>query len=282
MNSEKLQDNSILDNFIVSGDDENLLGFEHAPFRVELFCICICLAGNAEITVGLKKYRIYEGDLCTIFPNDLLYIREKSSDFKGYILSFIPDFVYNINIVSETSIYLYVKENRCISVSNAEQANLMRRYEDVKTYDMQINNPCRKEISQHLIIALIYEIIGFYKKCETINPLPYSKKDQLYFDFIELINGYCKQERGVEFYADKLCVSSRYLSTVCNEIATQTAKRCIDEQIIIGIQTSLITTTLSIAEIANDFNFPNASFFTKYFKHHTGITPKQYRQIEKI
>ena len=282
MNSETIKENSIRNHFIILGSDDNIFGSEYTPHRVGLFGICICLSGSAEITVGLKKYKITEDDLCTIYPDDILHIRKKSSDFKGYVISLIPEFVYSINTISDTPIYLYIKDNRCISVSKPEQEDIIRRYEDVKTHETKLHNPCRKEILHHLTITLIYEIIGLYKKGETITPLPYSRKDQLYFDFIELINNYCKQERGIEFYANKLCVSSRYLSVVCKEIAGQTAKRCIDELVIIGIQTTLVSTILSIAEISDSFNFPNASFFTKYYKEHTGITPKQYRQIEKV
>ena len=65
------------------------------------------------------------------------------------------------------------------------------------------------------------------------------------------------------------------ISTVCKEIADQTAKRCIDEQVNISIQTALVSTTFSIAEISDNFNFSNASFFTKYYKEHTGIASKQ-------
>jgi YesN/AraC family two-component response regulator len=155
-------------------------------------------------------------------------------------------------------------------------------YEDMKSYDARLDQPCRREITQYLIIAIVYEIIGLYKKGEPLNQQPYSRKDQLFFDFMDLVSKHYKQERGIEFYADKLCVSSRHLSSICKELDGYTAKKCIDEQIIINTKTLLNTTTLTVAQIADEFNFPNASFFTKFFKEHTGMTPKAYRGTGKV
>jgi len=291
MNNEIVQDksdklpleenDSLLKNFIISGSDNDMIGSEKVPRKIDFYGICICLDGNAEITIGMKKYHIKKGDLCSIFPCDILHIRKKSSDFNGYIVYAHPEFVEGTNISSATSIYLYVKDNRCISLSEIEQRDLIKMHEFIKVFDARVGHPYRKEIAEHLATAIIYEVIGFYKRVKVLDALPFLKKDQLYFDFVELINNHCKRQRGIEFYADKLCISSRYLSTICKEIAGQTAKECIDEQITIKIQTTLISTTLSIAEISDEFNFPNASFFTKYFKgHNKGITPKQYRHLE--
>jgi transcriptional regulator GlxA family with amidase domain len=99
---------------------------------------------------------------------------------------------------------------------------------------------------------------------------------------MKLVRSNYKTERGIEFYADKLCVSSRHLSSICKELDGQTAKKCIDRQIIIHAQMLLNTTTLTIAQIADEFNFPNASFFTKFFKEHIGMTPKEYRNAGKV
>ena len=141
MNSETIKENSILNHFIILGSDDNILGSEYTPHRVGLFGICICLSGSAEITVGLKKYKITEDDLCTIYPDDILHIRKKSSDFKGYVISLIPEFVYSINTISDTPIYFYIKDNRCIPVSKPEQEDIIRRYADVNTHSTKLHNP---------------------------------------------------------------------------------------------------------------------------------------------
>lgn len=277
------EDKSIFfDDFLLEGNDKDLLGSERLPRIIQAAGICICLKGEAEINVESKKYRIKEGDMCVVFPDDILHVRKKSKDFKGYIIVLTPEFIYSINIPASTQVYLFIKEHRCISLSDKEREDLIKMYEDMKTYDARLNQPYRREISQHLAIAIVYEIISLYKKGEPVDQQSYSRKDQIYFDFMELVHSNFKKERGIEFYADKLCISSRHLSSICKELDGQTAKKCIDEQIIINIEMLLSTTTLTVAQIADEFNFPNASFFTKFFKEHTGITPKEYRNGEKV
>ena len=274
--------NIFFEDFVIEGSDNDLLGSERMPRIVKAVGICICLKGEGEFNADSKKYNIKEGDICVVFPDDILHIRKKSKDFKGYIIALTPSFLYNINILSSTQIYLFMKKNRCISLSDKEREDLIKMYEDMKSYDARLDQPCRREITQYLIIAIVYEIIGLYKKGEPLNQQPYSRKDQIFFNFMELVSLNCKKERGIEFYADKLCISSRHLSSICKELYGQTAKKCIDEQIIIYVQALLNTTTLTVAQIADEYNFPNASFFTKFFKEHTGITPKEYRNADKV
>ena len=274
-------DSGFFDDFILEGNEQDLLGLERLPHIIDAAGVCICLKGEAEINVESKKYHIRKGDMCVVFPEDTLHIRKKSGDFKGYIIVLAPEFLYSINIQGATQIYLYIKEHRCISLSDKEREDLTGMYEDMKRYDARADQPYRREISRHLSIALVYEVIGLYKKGEPLERQAYSRKDQLYFDFMELVQTHLKQERGIEFYADKLCISSRHLSSICKELDGQTAKKCIDEQIIIQVRMLLSTTTLTVAQIADEFNFPNASFFTRFFKEHTGITPKEYRNAEK-
>ncbi len=277
-----LDDNSrIFEDIIIEGSEQDLLGSERMPRIIDAAGVCICMEGEAEIAVESKKYLIKKGDMCVVFPEDILHVRKKSKDFKGLIFVLTPNFLYSINIPASTQIYLFMKEHRCISLSDKEREDLIKMYEDMKTYDARLDHPYRREISQHLVTAIVYEIISLYKKGEPFNQQSYSRKDQIYFDFMELVNTNFKKERGIEFYADKLCISSRHLTSICKELGGQTAKKCIDEQIIINIEMLLSTTTLTIAQISDEFNFPNASFFTKYFKEHTGITPKEYRNGDK-
>ena len=87
-----------------------------------------------------------------------------------------------------------------------------------------------------------------------------------------------KQERSVAFYADKLCVTAKYLSLISKEVSGQPAGNWIDEYVILEAKTLLKSSQMSIQEIADSLNFANQSFFGKYFKHHTGISPKEYRK----
>lgn len=273
------KDNVFFDNFILESND--MLGLEQFPRIIDAAGLCICMEGEVEIIIDSQNYHMKKGDMCIVFPNDILHVGKKSADFKGYTVIYTTDFFTSINVSSATPIFLYIKDNPCISLKNTEQAALIKMCEYLKEYDSKEEHPCKDEISKHLASAVIYEIIGIYKKGEPLSQQPYSRKNKLYFEFMELVAKNYGKQRGIEFYANKLCVSSRHLSSICKDITGITAKDCISEHVITNIRILLLTTDMTISQIADELNFPNASFFTKFFKEQTGITPKEYRNSNK-
>lgn len=273
--------NTFFENFMLEGGDNDLLGLERFPHIVEAAGLCVCLEGESEITIESQSYRLKKGDLCVIFPNDIVYVRKKSSDFKGYTVACTPEFLMSVNISSGTPIYLYIKDHPCISLKDDEQEELIKMCDFLKEHDARKDHPCTEEISKHLFSAIIYEVIGIYKKGKPLDQQPYSRKNRLFFEFQELVARNYRKQRGIEFYADKLCISSRHLSAICKEITGCTAKECINEHIVVNIQVLLSTTDMTIAQISEGLDFPNASFFTKFFKEQTGMTPKAYRNVNR-
>ena len=104
-----------------------------------------------------------------------------------------------------------------------------------------------------------------------------NRKGQLFKKFIHLVHTNCTMQRDVAFYAEQLCISTRYLSAITKEVGQISAKEIIDEFLTLEIKVALQSTNLSLKEIADRYNFPDQSFFGRYFKKHTGMSPKEYR-----
>ena len=96
--------------------------------------------------------------------------------------------------------------------------------------------------------------------------------------FIALVIESFREQRSVDYYADKLCVTTRHLSKTIQQTVGYTAKEWIDDYVILELKVTLHSTALSIQEIANQFNFPDQSYLGRYFKHHTGMSPTAYRE----
>lgn len=265
---------------LLEGSDENLLAIEGQPGILEIAGLCVCLGGEAELTIESRSYSLKQGDMCIVFPNDILLIREISADFKGYTLTCIPDFYYGFSMPLGTSIYMYIKDNPCISLTRREQDDLIRMCDNLKEQDLRKDHPYWKEISELLATGVFYEIAGIYKRGTPLAQQPYTRKYKLLYEFVNLVVKNFREQRGIEYYADTLCISSRHLSSICKEITGQTAKEYLNNYIITNIRLMLTTSDLTITQISDEFNFPNASFFTKFFKQKTGMTPKQYRNTE--
>ena len=86
-----------------------------------------------------------------------------------------------------------------------------------------------------------------------------------------------RKERRVDFYAEQLFLSPKHFSTVVKKVSGKTAGEWIDEYVILEAKALLKYSVMSIQEVAYFMNFPNPSFFGKYFKHHTGLSPSEYK-----
>ncbi|MCD8285066.1 MAG: helix-turn-helix transcriptional regulator [Prevotellaceae bacterium] len=103
--------------------------------------------------------------------------------------------------------------------------------------------------------------------------------DRLRFErFLRLVNAHCQQQRRLSFYADKLCITPRYLGVTVRSVSGVTAKEWIDRAVSTSAKVMLRHTSKQVAEIAYELSFPSASFFCRFFKRMTGQTPQAYRE----
>ena len=102
-------------------------------------------------------------------------------------------------------------------------------------------------------------------------------QEEIFQRFISLVNAYSKKERNVSFYADKLCLTPRYLNTIIRQTSQQTVMDWINQSIILEAKVLLKHSNLLVYQISDELNFPNPSFFSKFFKRMTGMTPHEYQ-----
>jgi transcriptional regulator GlxA family with amidase domain len=104
-----------------------------------------------------------------------------------------------------------------------------------------------------------------------------SKQGALVKKFLKLVQTHCKEERGLNFYAGKLCITPKHLSKVIKENSNMSAAAWIDNSVVLEAQAMLKSTNMTIQQISDELNFPSQSFFGKFFKRITGVSPKEYK-----
>ena len=154
--------------------------------------------------------------------------------------------------------------------------------------NMKINeNPhlYHKEVIQHLFAALLCEIIGVLNQeiatDSSSQDQEETQADQIFRKFIELLSEDNGMHRSVSYYANALCYTPKYFSKAIKEACGRTPLKIIHEYTIEFIKDRLTRSDKSIKEIAEEFDFPNQSFFGKYVKAHLGMTPLDYRKVAK-
>lgn len=142
-------------------------------------------------------------------------------------------------------------------------------------YHLQ-HGPKRNEMISILTKAAAPIEMSNRPKYDILKDSRISRQDFIYTMFIELVHlNYIKQ-RSINFYADKLCLTPKYLSTVVKNCSGKTSYEWINERVIERAQILLKTTNMSVQQISDELNFSNQSFFGKYFKRHVGKSPKGY------
>ena len=250
------------------------------PTRLNAACLTVCLKGWCKLELNLQQCEMREGMLGIILPDQIVLQRERSEDFSGLFIAVSKDFMDMVIPTMQQlfPMFFMIKERPCIAVT----ANELQAFEEYHSFlwsKVKLkDNPYRKEITQGLLMALCYEIYDIYQGHAVKERTPKSRKEDLFERFIRYVYEFYKEERSVSFYADKMFLTPKHLSTVVKEVSGKTAGDWIDSLVILEAKAMLKSSEQSIQEIADELHFANQSFFGKYFKHHTGFSPKEYRK----
>lgn len=257
---------------------DNLPVFEY-PSRIKIAAFAICLSGSIRISINLEEYVITKNSLVVILPDQIVQHYERSDDFKGLYLGISREFIDNTitNMKNLLSAFFYIKQHPCTPLSNEELESLVEYHNILWKRIKMKDHSYQQEVIQSILLSLFYDVCNIFRQHETQRTNKVSRKEELFEKFILTVMEHYKNERSVTFYADKLCITPKYLSFISKEVSGVTAGEWIDQYVILEAKALLKSTRMSIQEIANTLNFPNQSFFGKYFKHHTGLSPKEYR-----
>ena len=141
----------------------------------------------------------------------------------------------------------------------------------------EATGPLKQEIRSSLLTLLALEIVTLFAENQETGSPRLSRQDQVFRNFTISLAKNVSRHRTVEFYANEACLTPKYFSTVIKKRSGKLPMDWITERTIVLIKYLLHNSDKSIQEISNDLNFPNQSFFTRYFKSHTGFTPTAFR-----
>jgi YesN/AraC family two-component response regulator len=250
------------------------------PYKAESTIVTICLAGTVKGTINLKDCSFSKNDFVVLLPGQIIQYTHISDDFSSLIAIMSKRFTDNLSLSIKDSalIFHHLKENPVISLNSEELSIMLEYYSILRKMTKMKQNPHRMEIIKLLAQAFFYATTDFYqyRQSETIQK---SRKEQLFDTFYDTLLIHYKESREVIFYANKLCITPKYFSVIIKEVTGKSAYEWINDYVILEAKSSLKITNKSIQEISNDLGFPNQSFFGKYFKHHTGVSPKEYRNL---
>ena len=246
------------------------------PYRLQEGRIAIITNGRARVLINLIEYIFRPNYISLIAPGSIIQIIETSQDFDAHMMAIEHNFLPVSGKEEFFAHFLQRKKNLLLPLTTTEQVQI----ENFLTvmWDVLQEPVFRKEVIQHLLAGLLYNIEYIAKNKGQSESSPLTHQNDIFQRFISLVNTYSKTERNVSFYADKLCLTPRYLNTVIRQASQQTVMDWINQSIILEAKVLLKHSNRLVYQISDELNFPNPSFFSKFFKRMTGMTPQEYQK----
>ena len=271
--------------------------WQEGPQVLTYGAILICRKGKARLQVNYKDWELYEGAVITLFPNDVVELKvdgdckspetengdckspQTANNFQAEILKYNPSLLREASLQLEQTVYSSLRKDRCRQDTPVVTNIINGMFSLLKVYFDQSECTC---ISQLVLCQLKAFFIGFH---EYLQRNPQYRPDEvksyrvreLFNRFMMLLERDYKISRDVNYYAAQMNISSKYLTNIVNQVTGHTPKTIIGQYVILQLKLHLKRSTQSIKEMAWEFHFADVSFFCRYFKKHTGLTPQQIR-----
>ena len=263
--------------------------WQDGPQVITYGAILICHKGKAMLNVNYKEWHLHEGAVITVFPNDVVELKVDSNveitdgafAFEVEILKYNASLLREASLQLEQTVYSSLREDRCRQDTPVVTNIIDSMFALLKVYFNQSECTC---ISQLVLLQLKAFFVGFH---EYLQRNPQNRPDdevksyrvrELFNRFMMLMERDYKQSRDVNYYAEKMSITSKYLTNIVRQVTGHTPKTIIDQYVILQLKMQLHRSSQSIKEIAWEYHFTDVSFFCRYFKKHTGLTPQQVRE----
>ena len=241
------------------------------PFIINDFRMGMITRGSARVRINLVEKDLEPGMFLFVGPGTIIHPISYTDDLEIYGIGLFDDFP--MPQVPST----FNGQVRDFQVK-AGDADLTTARQIIDTiWQVVHQTDYNRQTVTCLVAAMMHLYDGAYRRHTDKLQASQSREQTIFDRFIQLVNQYCAEQHQISYYADRMCLSERYLSTIIRQTSGVTAKEWIDRALITRIKVELMHTDKPIAQIADELVFPNPSFFCKFFKRLSGQTPQEYR-----
>ncbi|MBP5513778.1 MAG: AraC family transcriptional regulator [Bacteroidaceae bacterium] len=267
---------------IVYGDARvfRLVVKQRPPFIINDHRLGIFVRGEADINFNLQDRHITPGTLIYIGPGTIINPIRLSSDIEVYGIGLFADFPMPFAPGHWPSAFNGQVRDFQIHVA-PEDITTARNIIDTLWHIVRQPDYHRPTVSA-TVAALMHHYDEAYRRNIADQAMVHTQKQTIFDRFISLVNQHCREQHQIAYYARRICLTERYLSTVIRQASGITAKDWIDRALVTRIKIELRHTDKPLTQISDEMGFPNPSFFSKYFRRLTGQTALDYRRGQEI
>ena len=247
-------------------------------FKLNFIAFIFCLSGTLKIKINSKEYCV--GGQCALFINSRSIISDISHEgnFSCKIVAMASENEFSFINKNLFEAVMSLQNDPIIKFSADEIALMVKYYELTMFKITNTSLRTNREAVMHILQAFALDLIASINS-HTASDEMMRQGDKLFRDFMLMLSNNINNLRSVQAFADRLCVSPKYLTSVCNQRSNKSAGDLITMSFVNRIKQLLLYSDMTVKEIANSLNFENLSFFGKYVKKHLGASPNTFRKI---
>lgn len=277
-----LRDIDNVTNRISLGDDLQLTVIDGTTtlfpdyFQTAVYALNLHVRGRMTANINHQFYEIEAPCFSSILINQPIQVVESSDDILQYVLSFSPQFGedLHLNLSGEAHIRAYM---RPVFSMTEQQMRVTVHYLDLLREVMltpEVSNA--REVALDLVRSMAYFVYGLYDKSfSKLHTL--SRPEELAGRFLALVEVHCREHHSIEWYADEMCFTPKYIANVVKQVTGRSAGECITYNLIRQAKSLLLSTTLPVQQISDRLGFRNQSHFGTFFRREVGVNPKTFR-----
>ncbi|MCC9063398.1 helix-turn-helix domain-containing protein [Flavobacterium piscisymbiosum] len=268
--------------YVSSGKKQ--IDYPQKPFRMDYYSLCICTEGDIVIGIDGQQYYISQYTLLLARPATIIAFQDISDDFKVKLLFFEKEFLLkNISdpFIIERLTFFKDRSYELIHLKEQEAKKLIKL---MKYLENKINAKLKfkDEIVRTIIFNLLLETAEFLPEEKPQNDVVLHNPKEIYFQFLSLVMENINQHKGVNYYAQKLHISNKYLIQIVKKAVDKTPHEIIDAHLLKEAVVLLGNPAINISDIAYRLRFNSVSAFGRFFKKHSAISPTDYRRLQNL
>lgn len=256
--------------------NEDLKPTDHSPYqphRLNFYAILIITDGEVNHIVDFKIHTLRKGDVMVVSKGQI-HAFEKGAKYCGYLVvfseAFMQKYISQSSIARINHLYNYFLKQEKITNPDYNQKLFSTLTEELKSSSASLPN-----IVASLLTVYLLKLND--ANTRTAAAIADSKYLDYFNQFKRLLEQNHTNTRDAKVYASDIAISYKHLNDVCKQIVQTTAKAFIDNYVVLEAKRMLVSTSLSVKEIAFTLGFDDPTNFLKYFKKHTGLTPVDFR-----
>lgn len=246
------------------------------PYRSPFVVAIYCHGGSGRGRINAATYQMERDSLFIVLPGQITELVDVSSDFEATYIIMSDSFTESLNLGNTFNIRNSIVNSPYTRLGDGARNALESYLKMCVTLISVEHNPHRLEILQ-LLTRAFFLGLGYFLHESSGKGSAGERQSQLTDEFLRLVEGNYREHRDLAFYADSMCLTPKYLSTVVKSSSGRSAVEWIERHVTIDAITQLTSTHRTIKQIAHDLNFPSQSCFGKYFVRVVGLSPRAYR-----